>query len=102
VNAFTGEQEIEVLPNRLIPYPYDATKREEAEKKQIKKLTDIRKQRDNGKVEKILAQLEEAAADETVNIMPLTIEAVKEYATIGEITGTMKKVFGEYSGYGTI
>ncbi|MFC1900432.1 methylmalonyl-CoA mutase family protein [Chloroflexota bacterium] len=102
VNAFTGEQEIEVIPNRLIPYPYDATKRAEAEKKQIKKLTDIRKQRDNGKVEGILKQLEEAAADEQANLMPLTIEAVKAYATIGEITGTLKKVFGEYSGYGTI
>ncbi len=102
VNAFTGEQEIEVLPNRLVPYPYDATKRAEAEKKQIEKLAGIRKQRDNGQVDKILAQLEEAAGDEKVNLMPLTIEAVKAYATIGEITGTLKKVFGEYSGYGTI
>jgi len=72
------------------------------EKKQIKKITDIRKQRDNGQVEKVLTQLEEAVNDETVNLMPLTIEAVKAYATIGEITGTLKQVFGEYSGYGTI
>ncbi|MFC1921489.1 methylmalonyl-CoA mutase family protein [Chloroflexota bacterium] len=102
VNAFTGEQEIEVMPNRLIPYPYDATKRAEAEEKQVKKLAGIRKQRDNKKVESILKQIEAAAADEQVNLMPLTIEAVKAYATIGEISGAMKKVFGEYSGYGTI
>jgi len=65
-------------------------------------LQKIRKQRDNRQVEKILAQLEEAAGDEKVNTVPLTIEAVKAYATIGEICGTLKKVFGEYSGYGTI
>ncbi len=102
VNAFTGEQEIEVIPNRLIPYPYDALKRAEAEEKQISKVTKIKNKRDNHKVKTILVQLQEAARDEEVNLMPLTIEAVKAYATIGEICGTLQKVFGEYSGYGTI
>jgi methylmalonyl-CoA mutase N-terminal domain/subunit len=102
VNAFTGEQEIEVIPNRLIPYPYDAVKRAEAEEKQIAKVTKIRKQRDNDRVKTVLAQLQEAARDEKVNLMPLTIEAVKAYATIGEICNTLKKVFGEYSSYGIL
>jgi methylmalonyl-CoA mutase N-terminal domain/subunit len=102
VNSFTGEQEMEVLPNRMVPYPYDATKRAQAEKKQTAKLAKIRKQRDNHQVKKILAQLQEAASDEKVNLMPLIIEAVKDYATVGEICSTLKKVFGEYSGYGTI
>jgi methylmalonyl-CoA mutase N-terminal domain/subunit len=102
VNAFTGEQELEVLPNRLIPYPYDATKRAEAEKKQLARLAKVKEERDNQKVKSLLAKLEETAADEKSNIMPLTVEAVKAYATIGEITGTLKKVFGEYSGYGKI
>jgi methylmalonyl-CoA mutase N-terminal domain/subunit len=102
VNAFTGESEIEVIPNRLIPYPYDADKRARAEEKQLANLKKIKKERDNARVEKLLAQLAEAAADEKANTMPVTIEAVKEYATIGEICGTLKKVFGEYSGYGTI
>ena len=102
VNAFTGEQEMEVIPNRMVPYPYDAEKRAQAEEKQTAKLAKIRKQRDNHQVEKILAQLQEAASDEKVNLMPLTIEAVKAYATVGEICGTLKKVFGEYSGYGMI
>ena len=102
VNAFTDEQELEVLPNRLIPYPYDATKRAEAEKKQLARLAKVKEERDNEKVRSLLAKLEETAADEKANIMPLTIEAVKAYATIGEITGTLKKVFGEYSGYGKI
>ena len=102
VNAFTGEQEMEVIPNRMVPYPYDAEKRAQAEEKQTAKLAKIRKQRDNHQVETILAQLQEAASDEKVNLMPLTIEAVKAYATVGEISGTLKKVFGEYSGYGMI
>ena len=62
----------------------------------------MKEERDNEKVQSLLAKLEETAADEKANIMPLTIEAVKAYATIGEITGTLKKVFGEYSGYGKI
>jgi len=102
VNAFTGEHELEVLPNRMVPYPYDPMKRSEAEEKQIQKLLNIRRQRDNHKVKTILAQLQEAARDDTVNLMPLTIEAVKAYATIGEISRTLKEVFGEYSSYGTI
>jgi len=102
VNAFTGEQEIEVLPNRLVPYPYDPMKRAEAEKKQIKKLATVKKQRDNQRVETILSRLQEAAGDENINLMPLVIEAVKAYATIGEICGTLRGTFGEYSGYGTI
>jgi len=102
VNEFTGEQEIEVLPNRMIPYPYDAAKRAEAEEKQTAKLASMRKQRDNHRVKAILAQLREAARDEGANLMPLIIDAVSAYATIGEICGTLKEVFGEYSGYGTI
>jgi len=102
VNAFTGEHEIEVLPNRMVPYPYDPAKRAQAEERQIAKLAKIRKQRDNHQVKTILSQLQEAARDEKTNLMPLIIEAVKAYATIGEVCGTLKKVFGEYSGYGTI
>jgi len=102
VNAFTGEQEIEVLPNRMVSYPYDPEKRAEAEVKQVKKLIKVREQRDNHKVETILAQLQEAARDDKVNLMPLTIEAVRAYSTVGEICGILKEVFGEYSGYGTL
>ena len=102
VNAFTGEQELEVLPTRLVPYPYDPAKRAEAEEKQVKKLASIRKQRDNQQVKTLLARLREGASDEKVNLIPLIKEAVKAYATIGEICGTLREVFGEYSGYGAI
>ncbi len=102
VNEFTGEQEIEVLPNRVVPYPYDATKRDAAEQKQIAKLVTVKKLRDSDQVKRTLAALEEACRDESANIVPPTVEAVKAYATIGEICSVMRRVFGEYSGYGTI
>ena len=52
--------------------------------------------------EKLLAQLEEGARDEQANLMPIIIEAVRAYATIGEVCSSLKNVFGEYSSYGTL
>ncbi len=102
VNTFTGKQELEVLPNRMVPYPYDPAKQAKAEERQLARLTSVKKARDNAQVKRLLSQLGEAAHDEQVNLMPLIIEAVRFYATIGEICGTLRRVFGEYSGYGTI
>jgi len=102
VNAFTGEQELEVLPSSLVPYPYDPNKQASAEENQIKKLVKLRKDRDNHQVERILLQLKEAAQDESANLMPTIKEAVKAYATIGEICGVLREVFGEYSAYGIV
>jgi len=72
-------------------HEYDPSIRE----RQIKKLNQIRKERDDSKVQKSLKDLREAAASE-VNIVPLTLEAVKAYATIGEMTGVFREVFGEF------
>jgi methylmalonyl-CoA mutase, N-terminal domain len=102
VNAFTGEHELEVLPNRMVPYPYDASKRAQAEERQLAKLEKVKLERDNAQVRKVLSRLEEAARDEKTNLMPLTVEAVRSYATIGEYCGALKKVFGEYSSYGEL
>jgi methylmalonyl-CoA mutase, N-terminal domain len=102
VNAFNDEQELNVLPNRMVPYPYDPSKRAKAEEKQLSRLYSVKKNRDNAQVERILRQLGEAAHDEQVNLMPLIIDAVRAYASIGEICGTLKDIFGEYSDYGTI
>ncbi|HLB28265.1 MAG TPA: methylmalonyl-CoA mutase family protein, partial [Dehalococcoidales bacterium] len=93
---------LEVLPNRMVSYPYDASKRAQAEDRQLAKLRKVKKERDNAQVKKLLAQLEEAARDEKTNLMPLTVEAVRAYATIGEVSGSLKNVFGEYSSYGTL
>ncbi len=62
---------------------------------QKKKLEDLRKERDNAKVEEALESLRKAAKSDD-NLMPLILEAVKAYATLGEICGVLREVFGEY------
>lgn len=62
---------------------------------QINKINALKASRDNQKVSETLARLE-AAAKGTENLMPIIIEAVEEYATLGEIANTLRKVFGEY------
>ncbi len=60
-----------------------------------KKLREIKAQRDGGEVKKALAGLEQAARTED-NVMPYLLNAVKSYATLGEITGVFKGIFGEF------
>lgn len=67
--------------------------------KQCAKLKEMKANRDNAAVQAALAKLEKACADETVNLMPVILEAVETYATLGEICGVMRKVFGEYEAH---
>ncbi|MHC1581982.1 MAG: acyl-CoA mutase large subunit family protein [Candidatus Syntropharchaeia archaeon] len=67
----------------------------EVERRQIERTKKLRQERDNAKVEDTLKKLKKAA-EGTENLMPYIIDAVKAYATLGEIIGTMKEVFGEY------
>ena len=62
---------------------------------QKQKLVDLRAKRDNTAVEAKLVELR-AACEGTDNVMPVIVEAVKAYATLGEICGVMREVFGEY------
>ena len=101
-NSFKGEGEIEVMTERLVAHPYDPGKREEAELLQIAKLKKLRKNRNNDSVKQALMIMQEAAKDEDVNLMTYILEAVKKYATIGEMCDTLRDVFGEYKGFGII
>ncbi len=65
------------------------------EKKQISKLSIVKKERSAKDVELKLAEVKKAAQS-GVNLMPPIVEAVKVYASIGEICGVMREVFGEY------
>jgi methylmalonyl-CoA mutase N-terminal domain/subunit len=65
------------------------------EKAQVDRLEKLRKKRDGERVEKCLADLKKGASGQE-NLMPLIIEAVKAYATLGEICGVLRDVFGEY------
>ena len=96
VNAFVGKQELEVTTNRLVPHPYDAERRAKAEERQIKNLREVKGKRDNQAVKRALAHLKEAAEDEEVNLISPILEAVKSYASIGEVCGVLREVFGEY------
>lgn len=67
--------------------------------KQKQKLADMKAKRDNAAVKAALADLEKACKDENENLMPHILAAVKTYATLGEICGVMRKVFGEYEAH---
>ncbi len=64
---------------------------------QIKKIKEVKESRDSSKVEAALSALKNGAADDSVNLMPLILDAVHAYATLGEITGILRKEFGEYT-----
>ena len=65
------------------------------EDNQVESLKNIRKNRDQEKVDNALAALKEAAGGDA-NLMPPILEAVREYATLGEICNILRDVFGEY------
>jgi len=67
----------------------------ETEKKQIDRLQRLKRERDNQRVSEMLNRVRDVASG-SENIMPVLIEAVKAYATVGEISDTLRDVFGEY------
>jgi methylmalonyl-CoA mutase N-terminal domain/subunit len=87
VNEFKvdGEEPIEIL--RIDP---------KLESEQVARVRDVRKKRDQTRCSAALTQLRKAAAG-TDNLMPYILEAVRAYATEGEIMNTMVEVFGTYT-----
>jgi len=65
------------------------------EKAQLARLQRVRRERNQSKVKEVLGRLHDDA-DKNKNLMPTIIEAVKAYTTLGEITGVLRSVFGEY------
>jgi methylmalonyl-CoA mutase N-terminal domain/subunit len=64
---------------------------------QMAALQQLRSERDNAAVQAILARIDAAARDPQASLMPLFVEAVAAYATLGEICDTLRGVFGEYT-----
>jgi methylmalonyl-CoA mutase N-terminal domain/subunit len=87
VNKFTEKDE---KPIELLQI--DAT----AERRQIEKLREVKARRSAGDVEKALASLKKAA-EGTENTMPFILDAVRVYATVGEIAASLGEVFGSYT-----
>ncbi len=65
------------------------------EKRQINRLKELRKNRDQNKFDKTTERLRKAAENDE-NLMPYILDAAKAYATLGEICDVMREVFGEY------
>ena len=63
---------------------------------QMEKLAEVKKNRSNETVEQKLNELREGAKDPSKNLMPLIVDAAKEYASLGEICGVLREEFGEY------
>jgi methylmalonyl-CoA mutase N-terminal domain/subunit len=93
------EQAIVVGVNRFVveeekPIPLQHID-EALERKQVERLRALRARRDPQPWKDALTRLEEAARSGS-NLMPNIVDAVDAYATVGEISDTLRKVFGEY------
>ena len=67
----------------------------ETERKQVERLKKLREERDNQRVSQMLGRVRSVAKSDE-NIMPVMIDAVKAYATVGEISDALRESFGEY------
>jgi methylmalonyl-CoA mutase N-terminal domain/subunit len=86
VNQFKSEQEEDIRLHQS---------NAKGVKIQKEKLRRLRQQRDNQKLKGVLNSLRKSA-EQGENLMPILIDAVKAYATVGEICGVLKEVYGEY------
>lgn len=86
VNRFCIENEVQPQIMRMDP---------DLAKRQIEELRQVRANRNQEEVKAKLARLKQAA-EGTDNLMPYILEAVKAYATVGEICNALREVFGEY------
>ena len=87
VNDYTVEEDW--VPLKILRIAPDV------EAEQLARLQKVKRERNNARVKKVLDKLH-GAADRDENLMPTIIEAVKSYATLGEITNVFRSVFGEY------
>ena len=86
VNEFVQEEEQSTPVLRIDP---------DVERAQVERVRALRQRRDGGKANAAIDRVEEAArADD--NLVPVILEAVEAYATVGEISDALRKVFGEY------
>jgi methylmalonyl-CoA mutase N-terminal domain/subunit len=74
--------------------------REEVVRRQVDRLTRVRAERDEARAQAMLKQLDEAAKSDA-NLMPVLIECVESYVTIGEICDVLRGEFGEYQAAGS-
>ncbi|MFH1974158.1 MAG: methylmalonyl-CoA mutase family protein [Pseudomonadota bacterium] len=86
VNKFVHEEDPNIEIMKIEP---------ESERRQVEKVRRVRKERNNDKVRKALGELRKGA-ERNDNLVPPILEAVKSYATIGEICGVLREIYGEH------
>jgi len=70
---------------------------EKAAKIAVQRTKEFKSKRNQREVEVAIEAVKEAAAEDTRDVMPLLVEAASRNATIGEMSGALMEVFGEYS-----
>jgi methylmalonyl-CoA mutase N-terminal domain/subunit len=89
VNDFTqGNEEPIDIPIHVIT--------RESEERHLERLRRVRRERDQGVLSEALQRLETAARDGRDNLMPYIVDAVRAYATLGEMCNLLRGVYGEY------
>jgi methylmalonyl-CoA mutase N-terminal domain/subunit len=86
LNQFIAEEEPAITTLRVNPA---------VEKKQVRQVQALRRKRDKQKVQSVLSRLG-AAAEKDENLMPIMVEAVRDYCTLGEVCGVLRQVYGDY------
>jgi len=86
VNDFVAED-----PRAIPTLRIDA----DIERSQITRLNALRAKRDSARAKSVLAELQRRAAT-SENLLPAILAAVEAYATVGEISDSLRRVFGEY------
>lgn len=86
VNVYEPQEEQDVEIHRIDP---------EISERQLERLKELKEKRDNALVEKRLEELKEVARGDGNTMYPI-LEAVRAYATVGEISQALQEVFGSY------
>ena len=87
VNTLQEEGRLEYEPLRVDP---------EVRRRVMERLEEYRRQRDQAKVKHLLSKLAEEAERLDVNLFPTVLECVRAGTTLGEISGTLRDVWGEW------
>lgn len=87
VNDFIGKEEVPIKILRVDPT---------VEKKVVERLNHVKRERDNPEVRETLDELRKVAENGTENLVPPILNAVRQYATLGEICNVLREVYGEY------
>jgi methylmalonyl-CoA mutase N-terminal domain/subunit len=86
VNRFGGDEEITIPVLKIDP---------EIERRQIERIRAVRAKRDSVKYEKAMAALRDACMSDR-NLVPYVLDAVRAYATLGEISDVFREAYGVY------